>query len=297
MIYDCFTFFNELELLELRLNELSPVVDKFVLVEATKTHQGKPKPLYYEENKARFEKFADKIIHVIAEFPSHITDAMQRDHYQRSAIMEGLKSCSPDDVVIISDLDEIPVPKKIVEYKNKPGIKIFKQAMYYYYMNCRGFASGRPYFWYLSVMVPFRMVKDSQSFRGLAGRFGWLTEGKGDLLHRAYHHFRLFAELLLKFKGAKIVLVENGGWHFSYLGGTNRIVQKIEAFAHDEYNRDEYKDPAKIEAMIRRGEDIFGQKDANGQLLTWKPVPIDETFPVFLRQNLNKYSHLIFPQK
>lgn len=67
MIYDCFTFFNELELLELRLHELADVVDKFVLVEATKTHSNKSKPLYYWENRSRFGEFHDKIIHIIVD--------------------------------------------------------------------------------------------------------------------------------------------------------------------------------------------------------------------------------------
>ena len=70
-VYDCFTFFNEFELLEIRLNELDSVVDKFVLVEASKTHQGKEKPLFYNENKDRFKKFQDKIIHVIVDFPDN----------------------------------------------------------------------------------------------------------------------------------------------------------------------------------------------------------------------------------
>jgi beta-1,4-mannosyl-glycoprotein beta-1,4-N-acetylglucosaminyltransferase len=70
MIFDCFIFFNEFELLEIRLNELNDVVDKFVLVEATKTHQGKDKPLYFEENKKRFSDFSNKMIHIaVSDYP------------------------------------------------------------------------------------------------------------------------------------------------------------------------------------------------------------------------------------
>src|SRR3954464_1583382 len=99
MIYDCFTFFNELDLLEIRLNELDPVVDKFVLVEATKTHQGKDKPLYFLENKARYEKFLAKIIHVVVnEYPDYEgKSAWLLEHHQRNMIIEGLKECKSGD--------------------------------------------------------------------------------------------------------------------------------------------------------------------------------------------------------
>src|SRR4051812_5983866 len=100
MIYDCFTFFNELDLLEIRLNELDPVVDKFVLVEATKTHQGKEKPLYFTMNKSRYEKFLPKIIHVVVDtYPDYEgQSAWLLEHHQRNMIMKGLEGCSPADV-------------------------------------------------------------------------------------------------------------------------------------------------------------------------------------------------------
>ena len=86
MIYDCFTFFNEFDLLEIRLNELDSVVDKFVLVEATKTFSGKDKPLYFNENKNKFNKFLNKIIHVIVdEYPNLNGDWVIENH-QRNEI-------------------------------------------------------------------------------------------------------------------------------------------------------------------------------------------------------------------
>ena len=92
MIYDCFSFFNELDLLEIRLNVLKDVVDKFVLVEAGETHTGKPKPLYFKENEARFAAFRDRIIYVAIErFPEVCTTSWARENWQRNAIAEGLK--------------------------------------------------------------------------------------------------------------------------------------------------------------------------------------------------------------
>lgn len=131
MIYDCFAFFNELDLLEIRLNELDPVVDKFVLVEATRTFQKQPKPLYFEENKSRFKDFEHKIIHVVVdEYPNffsrfRIPTPMDYDNHQKNQIIRGLKDAKPDDVIIYSDLDEIPRAEKIMQYKDVPGIKIF----------------------------------------------------------------------------------------------------------------------------------------------------------------------------
>src|ERR1035438_146655 len=138
MIYDCFTFFNELDLLEIRLNILDKTVDKFVLVEATKTHQGKEKPLHFSENKKRFEKFLPKIIHVIVDdYPEYEgKSAWILEQHQRNMIQTGLNNCKPDDIILISDVDEIPNSDKILEYKNKSGIKIFRQRMFYYYINC-----------------------------------------------------------------------------------------------------------------------------------------------------------------
>src|SRR5579863_8430750 len=108
MIYDCFTFFNELELLELRLNELAGVVDRFVIVEATKTHSGKPKPLHYRDNQARISRFHSQIIHVIVDDMPVSDDAWTLENFQRNCIVRGLTGCRPDDFILISDLDELP---------------------------------------------------------------------------------------------------------------------------------------------------------------------------------------------
>lgn len=115
-VYDCFTFFNELDLLEIRLNELDPVVDRFVLVEATVTQRGQPKSLFFRENRERFTKFLPKIEHVVVEDmpagPQTKSNNWKRENFQRRAIMRGLASAQADDFVLISDLDEIPMPKR-----------------------------------------------------------------------------------------------------------------------------------------------------------------------------------------
>ena len=109
LVIDCFTFYNELEVLELRLTELYDVVDKFIIVEAEKTHKGENKRFIFEENKWRFEKWLDKVIHIKVYYPSHINDPWGREKFQRNSFMPTLYSLglSNNDVVFITDVDEI----------------------------------------------------------------------------------------------------------------------------------------------------------------------------------------------
>lgn len=137
MIYDCFSFYNELDLLEIRLNTLDSVVDKFVLVEATKTHNGQEKPLYYQENVKRFAPFHGKIIHIIVDSFPEIESAWTLENYQRNQIIRGLQGARDDDIVLLSDLDEIPNPELVNKYSLKPGRYVFRQITYCYYLNCR----------------------------------------------------------------------------------------------------------------------------------------------------------------
>ena len=119
MIYDCFTFFNELDLLEIRLNTLNDYVDYFVLVEATKTFTGKDKPLYYNENKERFKQFENKIIHIIVDTYPDSTNPWVLENHQRNSIANGFANCKDNDIILISDLDEIPRPELIDKYKKQ----------------------------------------------------------------------------------------------------------------------------------------------------------------------------------
>jgi beta-1,4-mannosyl-glycoprotein beta-1,4-N-acetylglucosaminyltransferase len=285
MIYDCFTFFNELDLLEIRLNILDKTVDKFVLVEATKTHQGKEKPLNFNKNKKRFERFLPKIIHVIVdEYPEYEgKSAWILEHHQRNSIINGLKDCKPEDVILISDVDEIPDPNKILEFKNKSGIKIFRQRMYYYYINCSNASNAGSYRWNGTVMINYKDFTGPQRSREKGITMTSLFHPK--IIHRIYWHLWKFSHYDIK--GIKIRFIEDGGWHFSYLGGVETIIKKLEAFAHTEYNKDKYKDAKAIEKAIENGEDIFGRG------FHYRFIKLDGTFPEFILKNSEKYAHLI----
>jgi len=285
MIYDCFTFFNEFDLLEIRLNILDPIVDKFVLVEATQTHQGKDKPLYFSENKKRYEKFLDRIIHVVVdEFPDFEGKAAWvLEHHQRDMIMKGLNDCKADDIILISDVDEIPNPEKIIEYKNKKGMKIFMQHMYYYYMNCVNNSLDEKYRWNGSIMVEYKDIHTPQYLRYLSiNVFGLF---RNEWIYRWYACFWKFFHADIK--GEKIVFVFDGGWHFSFLGGAEAIIKKLEAFAHAEYNLEKFKDAKSIEDAINSGKDILGRN------FSYRFVPLDKSFPKYVLENLEKYKHLL----
>ncbi|MBN1121147.1 MAG: hypothetical protein JXJ17_08715 [Anaerolineae bacterium] len=301
MIYDCFMFFNELDLLTLRLNELSPVVDRVVLVEATKTFSLKPKPLYYLENKGRFEEFNDRIIHVIVDKYPVLFNRYKKvsflgflrrlftsarfervsyhsiDFYQKNHIMEGLKDCSPDDLIIFSDLDEIPNPKQVESYKDVPGIRIFKLGSFYYYLNCKQFYKddysdpdlrGKPVKLYAPAMAEYRYLSSPYELRTFARHCGGID---------------------YSIPIPATTIIENGGWHFSFMGGKERIIQKLESYAHDEYNTDDIKDEKRLEQIMQSGGNLFGHDDGR----EFRFVEIDESFPRELQQNREVYSHLI----
>lgn len=273
MIYDCFAFFNEMDLLEIRLNTLNDVVDRFVLVEATRTFQKKEKPLFFEENKERFKPFLHKIEHVVVDrYPTffskwRVPKTWDYDDHQKEGILHGLKNAKPDDVIIVSDVDEIPRPELVLEYAKKPGIKVFQQKLYYYYLNC--FVEKYPepiplvdgYMpWYGTVMLNY---KDIQTIKKT----------------RLYRETRQNTD--------RVTIVPNGGWHFSYLGGAAKVIEKIEAYAHKEHNKDEFKDPKKVEEIIRKGGSLYGQN------IDSKFVKIDDSFPVYVQQNKEKLASLI----
>lgn len=256
MIYDCFMFFNELDLLEIRLNELNTVVDKFLIVEATKTHAGEEKPLYFNENKEKFSAFKDKIEHIIIDEYPEYNCAWELENYQRNVIIETLKErCSEDDVIIISDLDEIPRPECIEKYKDTKGIKVFEQQLYTFYFNYLNITE--PVWTRGTRMLKFKDIGD-KSLTGI--RF---AEGKH---------------------------IKNAGWHFTYVGGLEMVKYKIKSFSHQEYNNDYYMNDERLKGLIDKGIDIFerGYK--------YKIVPFDCSFPKYIQNNKDKFEHLIIKQ-
>lgn len=254
MIYDAFIFFNELDLLEIRLNELDQVVDRFVIVEATHTFSGNIKPLYYGDNKARFKKFHEKIIHIVVHDMPTDGDSWKRERWQRNQIIRGLKACRPNDIVMVSDADEIPNAKAVVRYASAKEYSpvAFNQKCYYYYVNCQS----------------------NNNWNGLRAL--------------RYSDVIKFPEIET-IRHTQFPNIDDAGWHFSYLGGISAIQKKLEAYSHQEYNTDQYKDPERMSKLIEAGSDIFGRPG-----LTYHFVDLDESFPPYLVKNKKKFASLIY---
>jgi len=280
-IYDCFIFYNELDLLEIRLKTLDKFVDFFVLVEATKTHRGKEKPLYYKENKGRFKKWEDKIIHIVVEDMPKVGISYGKnwkvnsilkggpwklEAYQKKQIARGLKHCDNEDIIMSSDLDEIPNPRKIPEMikkLEKESIVLFKMKLFFYFLN--GLSEIE---WIGTRACKYKTLKK--------------------MFNLDINRFRHLWNFLLRIKmifGKKIFIIKNGGWHFSYMGGTAQIINKISSLCHFEKDTLENKDPKKIEKKIEKGEFLYGGKI--------NYVPIDDSFPEEIVKNKKKYSKFI----
>jgi beta-1,4-mannosyl-glycoprotein beta-1,4-N-acetylglucosaminyltransferase len=289
MIYDCFTFFNELDLLEIRFNILDQVVDYFVLVEASKTHTNKDKAFEYEEHKERFKAFHKKIIHIkVDDFPPYTGDPWVFENFQREAIARGLTRCKNEDYVLISDLDEIPSPEAIKQCKGDKRIFFFKQNFYNFFLNMR--IVGEP-FWNGTVMLSYSRLTTPERIRVCRLHF---KKNHTICILKKYFYKLTFNKSKQKkwsiasngqIKGS--IEIENGGWHFSYLGGIEKIILKVKNMAHQEYNTEENTDPKTIMGKIENGTFYF--RNYNAKL---EAVSVDESFPLYVRDNLNKYKHL-----
>jgi beta-1,4-mannosyl-glycoprotein beta-1,4-N-acetylglucosaminyltransferase len=240
-------FFNELELLKMRFEELDSVVDHFVLVECAETQRGNEKPFYFAQNRHLFEKYLHKIIHIIVDERHPEMQLWERENFQRSCIERGLKRCKDNDVIMISDLDEIPRSSIIAELKSKPGYQRYVQSSslalqmssYFYQLNrqmpTKETWHGGP--WVGTTVTSFVQVRrlGVQYFRDQRYR-----------LHR----------------------VLNAGWHFTWMGGKEQVRRKyasvVEGVARPEDISDEL-----IEMFMRNHPAVL----------------IDETFPAYVRKN------------
>lgn len=280
-IYDCFNFFNELDILEIRLNTLYDNVDYFIIVESSVTHSGEHKPFYFEENKERFSKFLDKIISykvhdtpndfinlnvsddetltLINGFIEKQTNRFNRttqpdygrDFFQKECVRRALINCNDEDIIIISDADEIPNPKILEKINNldlENTIYSLNQTTYYYYLNLL-----KQKDWYGSKISFYKNIKNLS-----------FNEVRGD-------------ESLSK-------KINEGGWHFSFQGGKDMVKNKILSYsARDLVNNNVL---THLDSNIDNNIDPFFRSKLT-------PVEIDDSFPNYIKNNLDKYKHMI----
>lgn len=253
MFFDCFTFYGELDVLEIRLHELADVVDAFVLVESVTTFSGRDKPLVFEQNKHRFEKFASKIRHIVVRDMPEGPDPWAREAHLRNAILAGIEGGLPDDRILVSDVDEIPRASVVARLRQDDLPVCLAMPVFYYRLNCRN-VSGHPSW-------PGTVVHTVSSL-------GHPEEART--------------------RRVDLPRIEEAGWHFSHLGDVASIIAKLETGSHLEYARPPFTTASHIEAMMRQGLDLY---DRPG--FSWKFVPIDASYPAFVRENLERFAPLI----
>ena len=268
-IYDCFLFYNEFDLLELRFNELYDHVDHFVLVEASTTFTDIPKPFYFEENKDRYAKFLDKVIHIKVDDMPHDADAWVNDIYQRNQINRGIVDASPDDIIIVSDLDELVRPEIVDDMREDSANDVWglRMPLFNFKFNYMLTTLGKYMVWGMATRAKFMIPADQ--FRA--------------------QRFQL-ANFPYEYNQDGVRLMEHAGWQFTYLGDTDFARNKIKSFAHTETNTPEIIDRLDIERSIANGDGIYHHPS-----YTFTPVALDAYFPKTLRENQELYASHIIP--
>lgn len=218
-------------------------------------------------------------------YPACDGNAWVYEQHQRNRILDGLTSIAADDQVMISDVDEIPHPNAVRLAAGMKGFRIFRQRMFYYYLNCVNATQhgAKHYRWNGTVMIDGGMVRAPlQDYREMSALL--LNTFTPPLIRRLYYTVKLRWRLIRL--GWQPRYIQEGGWHFSYLGGVDRIIRKLEAFAHAEYNKPEFKDPARIKRAIEQGEDIFGRG------FSYRFVPMDGSWPAAVMNDKQRWAAL-----
>ena len=256
-IYDCFQYFNEEHMLDLRLNILDKYVDFFVISESTKTHQGESKKLNF--NIKKFKKYENKIKYIVADFDkeekkfNHTGGESQVEKHQRNAIHDCLQDAHDNDLIIISDSDEIPDLTKLNQIKKSTKFTAFSQIIFMYKLNLQNKNESN---WIGSKVCLKKYFPGPQKFR--------------DLKFKNYPIWRFdkYNQQIIK-----------GGWHFSFLHTPQDIAKKIRSYSHGEFNTKDNTNEEKIEQKIINNKDIF---DRGFKL---EKIQIDSSFPEYIVEN------------
>jgi beta-1,4-mannosyl-glycoprotein beta-1,4-N-acetylglucosaminyltransferase len=257
-IIDCFMFYNEIDILAIRLQELYDVVDHFVIIEATVTHTNTPKPMYFTEHIDRFAPYMDKIIHRVTDFSEHYSfekdihvqnDCWFRENYQRECCKNVIDELhlEDDDIIMISDCDEIPNHSVVAAIRNGTITihhRVYSLEMILYYYTIELTTSRR---WYHARLVPYCVYK----------KFPLLTAIR---FHQQYD------------------VLPIAGYHLSYYGDVQFIKTKVESFAESgEYSK-EGKEVAYLEDCYKKGILHF-----NKEVLVPIPLATNPNVPLFFK--------------
>tara|TARA_B100000945_G_scaffold320013_1_gene328780 strand:+ start:965 stop:1861 length:897 start_codon:yes stop_codon:yes gene_type:complete len=293
-IFDCFMFYDEEMLLDIRLNTLDKFIGKFIIVESMFTHSGKKRELIFDIKK--FQKFKDKIDYLVVEsLPKGIEpinsydaddikeskiilNAYRREHHQRNSILNLLKSAEPNDQIIISDVDEIPNLENINFNEIKNKIILFNQKMFYYKFNLILENMN----WYGSKSCKMKNLTSPQ----------WLR----DVKDKKYPLWRIDA-LFSEKKYNDVFFVQDGGWHFTNIKTPEEIDKKLRSYLHHiEYDQSNIS-AKEIDKMIKEKKPVYDLL-ANSSEAKFrsqkklKTVDMNE-LPIYLQKNKEKFNEWI----
>jgi len=269
-IIDCFIYFDEDLLLDLRMNLLNDVVDKFVIVESAITHTGLQRKLKF--NIENFKKFKNKILYypiknLIIDQNIKLKKNWSSFHLVDQSIRNYIKNCissfQDNDLIIISDIDEIPNPEKIKEFNQKKKYAFFEQDLYCYKFNLKNISQPH---WYGSRICIKKYLKSPQ----------WLRNIKIKKKNNFIKNFFLNHQI-----------IKNGGWHFTSLKSPKDLVVKLKSFAHNELVKNYMLDEDYIFNKIKNNQDIFGRN------IKLCKTNVDKNLKLFLLKNYNDYKKFI----
>jgi len=267
-IYDCFTFYNELDLLEIRLKELYDHVDHFVLVEASRTFQNREKPYIYLENKDRYAQWSDKIIHIQVDDMPEGDNAWLRETHQRNQIVRGISDANENDIIIISDCDEIIRHDAVNELRN--GIELvfpLRMPLFNFKFNYMRINPGHYEVWAMAVKKSIIDQVTPDQIRN--SRFN-------------------YSNWPMRSKNTDTKIIEHAGWHFSYLGDIEYLKDKAKSFSHTEVNRPDFFEQLDLEASIKERKEWDRSQSASYEI-----VLLDNYFPLEICNNKEKYKAFI----
>ena len=293
-IYDCFMFYDEDLVIDLRFNILNEYVNEFIIVESKFTHSGEKRKLLFDINK--YKNFKSKINYIVLENQpndletiydtdtedsknsKYIMNALRRENYQRNGISKGLVKADPDDLILISDVDEIPNLSSLNIDNINNEIILFKQNFYYYKFNLK--LEEMP--WLGTKACKYKYLKSPQ----------WLRNIKD----KKYPFWRLDV-LFSDKKYSNIKFIEKGGWHFSNMKSATQIEKKMRTYLHHREYDINPLGADKIEEIIKSKKSIYNlradmktEKFDGTQSL--KATNGDE-LPDYIKANKKKYSKWI----
>ncbi len=293
-IFDCFMYFDEEIVLDLRLNTLNEFVDFFVIVESIYNHKGEERKLLFDLNK--FKKFEKKIIYLVyKENPKkiekifdndnrgeksrkYILNASLRENGQRNFILNGLNKANDDDIILISDVDEIPNLENFSKEKFVQKIALFKQDMFYYKFNLK----LPNLVWSGTKACKKKDLKSPQ----------WLRNIK-DRKYPIYRLDTLFSDT----KYIDIKFINNGGWHFSNIKTPSEIEHKLRSYLHHREFDENPMSVKEIDKIIKNKQAIYDlkvdkkvNKIGDGSKLEKYPI---NKLPKFLQNNLKNFEKWI----